>query len=113
MNAREILLKTVPENCQWLDMDNLTNTPIRYVLSAMEKFSEQELAALKSENERLKEEIEKEIKIQYKLVDDIKSLQADKDELVDALKDITDYGDVVHPRLITKVYSLLSKHETK
>ena len=40
---KEILLEIVPKDCYWEDMDNLTNTPIYYVLEAMEKYAKQKL----------------------------------------------------------------------
>jgi hypothetical protein len=54
--TREILLKYVGESCYWEDMDNLCNTPVPYVLTAMEEYASQQCASLKEENERLKED---------------------------------------------------------
>lgn len=39
--AREILLENIPTDCYWADMDNLTNTPVRYILEAMQKYADQ------------------------------------------------------------------------
>lgn len=38
---KEILLETIPEDCWWEDMENLVNTPIRYVEQAAKAYAEQ------------------------------------------------------------------------
>lgn len=36
---KEIVRKNIPKDCYWEDMDNLTNTPIRYVFLCMEEYA--------------------------------------------------------------------------
>jgi len=51
--AGEILLGTVPNECVWTEMDNLTNIPIRYILDAMEKYKDQGVDEIKGKLERI------------------------------------------------------------
>lgn len=53
INLEEILLSIVPKNCYWEDMQNLTNCPQEYVLSAMKEACRQvlELAAENAETD--------------------------------------------------------------
>lgn len=39
--AEEILLKNLPKDCYWVEMENLTNTPKRFVIQAMEEYASQ------------------------------------------------------------------------
>lgn len=38
---KEILLETIPKDCWWEDMENLTNTPVHYVDTAAKAYAEQ------------------------------------------------------------------------
>ena len=52
INLEEILLSTVPKDCYWEEMGNLTNCPKEYALDAMKAACKQvlELAAENAEN---------------------------------------------------------------
>ena len=41
--AEEILLNIIPKDCYWEEMRNLTNTPINYILEAMEEYKREGL----------------------------------------------------------------------
>jgi len=56
--AKNILLGIVPKNCYWEDMDNLTNTPIKYVIEAMEQYSSVEHNKLEAINKQLLEALQ-------------------------------------------------------
>jgi hypothetical protein len=43
MTAKEILLKHLPKDCWWEEMENLSNAPVRYVIEAMEEYAIQEV----------------------------------------------------------------------
>ena len=38
---KEILLETIPKDCWWEEMENLTNTPVHYVDTAAKAYAEQ------------------------------------------------------------------------
>lgn len=44
--AEEILREKIGEDCIWEDMGNLTNTPIRLVLEAMEEYAQSKIDVL-------------------------------------------------------------------
>jgi hypothetical protein len=41
MTAKDLLLKQIPEDCLWLEMDKLVNCPIEAVTKAMVEFAEE------------------------------------------------------------------------
>ena len=57
---RSILMSVIPKDCYWEDMDNLTNTPVEYVLSAMELYAE---SVRLFEREKVIEQVKKLMKL--------------------------------------------------
>jgi hypothetical protein len=53
MTAKDLLLKQIPEDCLWLEMDKLVNCPIEAVTKAMVEFAQLKV------NEALQAVIEK------------------------------------------------------
>lgn len=41
ISAKDLLLKQIPEDCLWLEMDKLDNCPIEAVTKAMDEFAEE------------------------------------------------------------------------
>lgn len=58
MQAKAILLKIVPKDCYWEDMNNLTNTPIRFVIEAMQEYAQHRTAELEAKIKALEERLE-------------------------------------------------------
>ncbi len=51
LSKKEIILKNIPKDCYWEDMDNLTNTPIHYIENVMDEYLNQYKDGLSKENE--------------------------------------------------------------
>lgn len=57
--AKEILLSVIPKDCWWAEMENLCNTPVKYVIDAMIKFASSPQESGLSEEEELSKEWER------------------------------------------------------
>lgn len=71
--AKEILLVNLPDGCYWEEMNNLTNTPERFVLKAMEEYAiKKSIEVLNSLNDKMAQELFDGRPVPYITLDDCK-----------------------------------------